>query len=142
MQFAFDRIQQMTGLKTQVQLAEALKIRQSSISDAKRRGAVPDAWLVTLLEKYSLNPEWIKHGTGSIYLMPATESFVPPAAPSHSIAKEGNERAAELMVKAAKIIATVLGMFSENMQRQAVGSSMAYDDSDFINAVDSIEGSA
>lgn len=68
----FDRIAEATGARTQVALAEVLEVRQSSISDAMRRKALPDSWLVTLLEKHQLNPVWIKTGFGAKYLVPAT----------------------------------------------------------------------
>lgn len=71
MNAAFERITAATGARTQVQLAELLEIRQSSISDAKRRQSIPDAWLVALLKKFNLNPDWILTGQGERYLVPA-----------------------------------------------------------------------
>ncbi|WP_052278987.1 helix-turn-helix domain-containing protein [Solidesulfovibrio magneticus] len=65
---AMERIRETTNLHTQVALALCLDIRQSSISDAKRRGAIPDAWLVVLYEKFGLNPTWIRTGAGPVYL--------------------------------------------------------------------------
>ena len=43
-----DRVRQMTGTRTQSQLADLLGIRQSSVSDARRRGIIPVRWLDTL----------------------------------------------------------------------------------------------
>ena len=63
----FERIKYATDKKTQVALAEVLEIRQSSISDAKRRNSVPADWLITLFEKFGLNPVWLKNGTGPMY---------------------------------------------------------------------------
>lgn len=71
MSTAFDRIYAATNTRTQVELAELLDIRQSSISDAKRRDSIPDSWLVTLLKKAGLNPEWILTGQGAKFLVPA-----------------------------------------------------------------------
>ena len=68
---AMDRILAATGTKTQMQLAELLEVRQSSISDAKRRGSVPAPWLVTLLRTHNLNPDWVLTGEGPMYLVPA-----------------------------------------------------------------------
>lgn len=70
---AMNRISEATGARTQEALAELLGIRQSSISDAKRRGAIPDSWLMTLLRRYHLNPIWLLTGTGAKYLAPADE---------------------------------------------------------------------
>lgn len=64
----FDRIKAATNTRTQVELAEVLDIRQSSISDAKRRSSIPSDWYVKLFEKYGLNPDWLKRGDGPMYL--------------------------------------------------------------------------
>lgn len=67
----FDRIQRATNRRTQVALAELLDIRQSSISDAKRRNSIPADWFMKLFEKFGLNPDWLKSGTGPMYLRSA-----------------------------------------------------------------------
>ncbi|MEA4857080.1 MAG: helix-turn-helix domain-containing protein [Solidesulfovibrio sp.] len=90
---AMERIRNTTGLRTQVQLAACLDIRQSSISDAKRRDNIPDSWLMGLYEKYDLNPVWIKTGQGAVYLMgdpdrtgPAKEPApLPPPPPEPTV---------------------------------------------------------
>ena len=58
--------------RTQVELAELLGIRQSSISDAKKRQAIPAEWLVKLLRLKGISPEWILTGLGPKLLGPAT----------------------------------------------------------------------
>ncbi|PKN06636.1 MAG: hypothetical protein CVU73_15845 [Deltaproteobacteria bacterium HGW-Deltaproteobacteria-8] len=65
---AMDRIKVVTGARTQVQLADVLEVRQSSISDAKRRCSIPDGWLVKLFESHNVLPTWIKTGAGAQYL--------------------------------------------------------------------------
>lgn len=68
---AMRRILAETGLKTQVQLADLLGIRKSSISDAKRRGSVPAEWLLRLFFKHNLNPDYILNGDPALkYLVP------------------------------------------------------------------------
>lgn len=62
---AMERIQIVTGCRTQVQLAEVLDVRQSSISDAKRRASIPSDWLLKLMRQYQLNPDWILTGEGA-----------------------------------------------------------------------------
>lgn len=59
---AFDRIKKATGMRTQVEIAKLLDIRQSSISDAKRRQSIPDSWLIKLYQIYNLNPNWVIDG--------------------------------------------------------------------------------
>ena len=50
--------------RTQVELAEFLGIRQSEVSDAKRRREIPSSWLVILMLMKNVNPEWILTGKG------------------------------------------------------------------------------
>ncbi len=78
---AMHRIHEATGTRTQVEIAETLNIRQSSISDAKRRNSIPDSWLVALFDRYRLNPDWVRTGTGPQTLTDAGETlggFTPP----------------------------------------------------------------
>lgn len=63
-----DRIKDSTGARTQVELAAVLGIRQSSISDAKRRNSVPSDWYLKLFRKYGLNPDWLAMGRGPQYI--------------------------------------------------------------------------
>lgn len=54
------RIQFITGAHTQLALADFLGIRQSAVSDAKRRGKIPAEWLVILMWSKNVSPEWIR----------------------------------------------------------------------------------
>ena len=56
---------------TQAELAAFLNLKQSSISDAKRRKSVPSDWLVKLFEKKRINPDWVRCGASAKYLVPA-----------------------------------------------------------------------
>jgi len=56
---ALERIKRATGARTQVDLAAILGIRQSSISDAKRRQSIPADWLLKLYRSHGLNPDWV-----------------------------------------------------------------------------------
>lgn len=60
--------------RTQVELAAFLGIRQSSISDAKRRGSIPAEWLIVLLQKKGINPHWIETGDGPRHMLPCDEN--------------------------------------------------------------------
>ena len=46
-QDAYERILQSTGLRTQTDIAAMLGVKQSSISEAKRRNHIPDSWILT-----------------------------------------------------------------------------------------------
>lgn len=65
-----DRIKAATGARTQVELANILSIRQSSISDAKRRNSVPSDWYLKLYRSHGLNPDWLAEGTEPQFLKP------------------------------------------------------------------------
>lgn len=91
----FERVKLATNTRTQMELAEVLDIRQSSISDAKRRNSVPADWYMKLFEHLGLNPLWLKHGTGPMYLRteqgyPASEAQGQPLS-LHESAAQYNE---------------------------------------------------
>ena len=73
---AMSRIKEVTGAHTQVQLAEVLEVRQSSISDAKRRASIPDGWLVKLLRTHQVMPDWILTGEGPKFAAEAAPAAV------------------------------------------------------------------
>ena len=87
----FERIKFATNTRTQVKLAEVLDIRQSSISDAKRRNSVPSDWYMKLFEQFGLNPDWLKKGTGPMYLR-TDQGYVPVDAPSVAVVCEDVSR--------------------------------------------------
>ena len=64
----FARIAQALKIATQLELADILNIRQSSISDAKRRGVIPGEWALKLYKNYRLNPRWIYDGLPPAFL--------------------------------------------------------------------------
>ena len=68
------RVFEAAGCRTQLQLAAILDIRQSSISDAKRRGAIPSEWLIKLLYLRGVNPAWIMDGIGPKFLAPSDDA--------------------------------------------------------------------
>lgn len=78
------RFYQAAECTTQVELAAFLGVRQSSISDAKKRKAIPADWLLTLLCKKYINPHWILTGEGPTHLHPC-EDGAPVALPVQTI---------------------------------------------------------
>ena len=72
MQLHFDdflkRVFSATGIETQIELAEALGINRSAITQARKKGAVPDKWILGLYRKFGLNPGWLENGIGAIFL--------------------------------------------------------------------------
>lgn len=69
------RIQFITGTSTQLELADFFGIRQSSVSDAKRRGKIPSDWLLALFCLRKVNPEWIFTGNGPHFLSVQAEDY-------------------------------------------------------------------
>lgn len=62
---AYARILEVTGETSQSGLARALGVSQSSVWDVIRRAeGIPASWLVTLVERFGVNPVWIKTGEG------------------------------------------------------------------------------
>ena len=81
---AYARIREACGVRTQTEVSAYLGVRQSCISDAKRRMTVPAAWLLTLLTREGVNPTWILTGEGSKFLVPAS---LPPSASTLLLAR-------------------------------------------------------
>ncbi len=63
-----NRVFDATGINSQIELAEALGINRSAITQARKKGAVPDKWILGLYRKFGLNPDWLEKGIGSIFL--------------------------------------------------------------------------
>jgi phage repressor protein C with HTH and peptisase S24 domain len=77
----FERIKLATNTRTQMEVADALEIRQSSISDAKRRNSVPAEWYMKLFESFGLSPDWLKKGAGPMFLR-TDQGYAPVDGPS------------------------------------------------------------
>ena len=119
---AYERIKFATNTRTQVELADVLDIRQSSISDAKRRNSVPADWYMKLFEKFGLNPDWLKQGVGPMYLR-TEQGYQPQEAPAGGVAEEPGHYGDP---SAKSVLATVYGMACEfqvgqEVNLQAVG---------------------
>ena len=61
------RVFKATGITTQNELASALKINRSAITQARKKNAIPDKWILKLFRLYGLNPDWVETGTGPIF---------------------------------------------------------------------------
>lgn len=81
------RIYEALGMthRTQVNLAVALDIRQSSISDAKRRASLPSDWVLRLYMNNGIRPEFILDGSlpMSKYAFPGNDLSVPAILKPH-----------------------------------------------------------
>ena len=99
-QSVYDRIREATGLRTQTEVAALLGVKQSSISDAKRRDSIPAQWLLILFDKRALNPTWVRTGEGAPYLAQS------PGQPPNLFTPEQCIRRLEPILRAA-LLATV-----------------------------------
>jgi hypothetical protein len=73
---AMARIVGVTGATTQVRLADVLEVRQSSISDAKRRASIPPEWLLKLMRSHQVMPDWALTGQGPKFIGEAAPAAV------------------------------------------------------------------
>ena len=61
------RIFRETGLQSQTELAEALGINRSAITQARRKDSVPARWILQLHRRYGFSPQWIEFGNGPVF---------------------------------------------------------------------------
>ena len=62
------RVQQATGIASQNELALALGVNRSAITQARKKGRVPDRWMLGLFRRYGLNPDWLASGVGQPFV--------------------------------------------------------------------------
>lgn len=71
------RVYEAAGIESQTDLARILGVNRSAVTQARKKGAIPDRWLLQLFRGYGLNPEWLEKGIGNTFLgtkqSPATE---------------------------------------------------------------------
>lgn len=68
------RVFEATGITSQNELASALKVNRSAITQARNKNAIPDKWILKLFRSYGLNPDWIETGTGSTFIETSKDS--------------------------------------------------------------------
>ena len=106
----YERVLEAADCKTQIELAAVLDVRQSSISDAKRRKSIPAEWRVKLFEKRRVNPDWIRTGLGGKILQAVDEAERQRSIVPNSIERRPAEECttdelfAEIMRRAMKSI--------------------------------------
>ena len=115
----FERIKYATHTRTQIELATVLDIRQSSISDAKRRNSIPSDWCMKLFERFGLNPDWIKKGTGPMYLRTET-GYAPVDEETPMAAREDTSLYSDLNAKS--LVASVFSMQPDAFQEAGANS--------------------
>ena len=61
------RVYEATGMASQSELATALNINRSAITQARKKNSVPDKWILQLFRSFGLNPDWVETGTGQAF---------------------------------------------------------------------------
>ena len=61
----YTRVTKSTGIATQMDLARALGVNRSAITQAKNRNAVPQKWVLLLSRKFAVSPDWLEFGKGT-----------------------------------------------------------------------------
>ena len=62
------RVFEATGLTSQNELAAALKVNRSAVTQARKKNSIPDKWILKLYKSYGLNPEWVETGKGPTFI--------------------------------------------------------------------------
>jgi hypothetical protein len=61
------RLKEAIGVKTDIDLARALGIRQSSVASARERKSIPPKWIIELSHKHAISSDWLLYGEGPKY---------------------------------------------------------------------------
>ncbi|UCH22081.1 MAG: helix-turn-helix transcriptional regulator, partial [Deltaproteobacteria bacterium] len=67
------RIITATGITSQTQLASALGINRSAITQARKKDSIPAKWILQLYRLFGLNPDWVETGRGHTYVRSADD---------------------------------------------------------------------
>ncbi|WP_298067793.1 S24 family peptidase [uncultured Mailhella sp.] len=57
-----DRLLQSAGLRRDSQLAELLGVSPQAVSQARRKGRIPDGWVLKVASRFGLSTDWIFFG--------------------------------------------------------------------------------
>ena len=68
------RVFQATGITSQTELASVLKINRSAITQARKKNAIPDKWILQLYKTHGLNPDWVETGSGQTFIKKSASS--------------------------------------------------------------------
>jgi phage repressor protein C with HTH and peptisase S24 domain len=66
----FQRLRDAVGIRTQTELAKALGVDRSAVTQAKLRDAVPQKCVLALARRYTLSPDWLEYGAPNARSVP------------------------------------------------------------------------
>lgn len=58
----FSRASRAAGIASQAELAALLGVHRSAVTQAKKKDAVPKAWVLTLSRRAGVDPDWLEYG--------------------------------------------------------------------------------
>lgn len=62
------RVFKATGIESQNELARALNVNRSAITQAKKKNSVPDKWILQLVRFFGINPDWLETGKEPVFI--------------------------------------------------------------------------
>ena len=62
------RVFEATGITSQTELAAALEVNRSAITQARKKDSIPAKWILQLYKAFGLNPVWVETGSGQTFL--------------------------------------------------------------------------
>lgn len=62
---ALDRLLQGAGVRRDAQLAELLGVTPQAVSQARRKGRIPDGWIIKIAARFGLSTDWVFFGRGA-----------------------------------------------------------------------------
>ena len=70
------RLKETFGVITDIDLARALGIKQSSVASARERKSIPSKWIIENSDKHGISSDWLLYGEGPKYRNQARQ--IPP----------------------------------------------------------------
>ena len=84
-----DRLKEGAGAKSDSDLARQLGVGQTSVSNARISGKVPDSWIRKAAEQFNLSADWLLFGAGNMYREGISTDRDTPSADTQTVAVEG-----------------------------------------------------
>ena len=71
------RVAQAIDISSQIELASILGVNRSAVTQARKKGRIPEKWLLQLFRSHGLNPTWLETGIGEPFLTPGRAKTTP-----------------------------------------------------------------
>ena len=62
------RADEALNIRSQNELASNIGVNPSAITQARKKGIIPDRWILQLYRKHGINPDWLEHGKGPTFI--------------------------------------------------------------------------